>query len=328
MNTILLLSLLWTNFSCDFMREHPNLKNMMPDAAENANNSLIRAKRYLITGADQYFEGKELEFAKAIENGSFDKMSTMINEKQVNINHIGKQGVTFMIYAYRIKSKKGLRKVLELGGNINLISVRPSPNIKMLKKHDDADILNIQTYLLREMTNELEKDLEWFDIAMKAGADACLFINKGMHALYYAATFLKPAYKRMVELGANPNCKKDSTAYFIPLFSLASEDRWDLVYFSYQHGADLTDYFYRQISDGYDENGNFKYKRVKWQLDRDIQKGTEPNELWIKEYKALAYKKAIKDILRGKGFKFPELEEWEVKAGKTESYEKLVEKIE
>jgi hypothetical protein len=112
------------------------------------------------------------------------------------------------------------------------------------------------------------------------------------------------------------------------LASLAGDDRWDLVYFSYQHGADLTDYYYRQIGDGYDENGNFKYKRIKWQLDRNIQKFSELNEFYIKEYNALVYKKAIKDILRSKGFKFPELEDWEVKAGKTESYEKHVKKIE
>lgn len=245
----------------------------------------------------------------------------MIKNRDVDINHVGKEGVSFIIYAYRIKSKSGLKELLKLGADVNLVTTRPSPNIKILREVGREELYEVQTDLLKEIADVNESDLEWIDIVMQAGGNACSFFKNRSTSLMDGAVSNKPMFKRMVENGADPNCKKDSLAYATPLFSLAMGGRWDLVYWCYEQGADLT-YYLIASKESRDERGRFVYTPYKWYLKDIIQKSNHPNDFFIREYNALVYKKAVKDVLRKSGVEFPELEEWEVKEGKTESYEK------
>lgn len=318
---VLILSVLLSNTSCDKVNENINWKYILPDKMGKVNDQLIRAKRFVLTDAGEYFEGKAKEFANALAHGNFSKMETMIKNREVDINHVGKEGVSFIIYAYRIKSKSGLKELLKLGADVNLVTTRPSPNIKILREVDREELYEVQTDLLREIADTKENDLEWVDIVMQAGGNACVIFPNRLKSLQLAVSINIPMFKRMVENGADPNCENDTLASETPLFSLAMRGRWDLVYWCYERGVDLTGHL-MATKQSRDERGGFVYTKYKWYLKDIIQKSNHPNDLFIKEYNALVYKKTVKDVLRKSGVEFPELEEWEVKEGKTESYEK------
>jgi len=71
--------------------------------------------------AEQWFnDQKDIDFCHAVEWGDTWKMEKMLKEG-ININRQGKQGVTFLAYAYLKNNKKSYQFLLENGADPNLV---------------------------------------------------------------------------------------------------------------------------------------------------------------------------------------------------------------
>jgi ankyrin repeat protein len=270
--------------------------------------------RCSLPDSTKYFHGQDLEIADAISKGNLDKIEQLSKQKKINLDTIGEDGMTFLLWSFKTKNKKSMQKLLELGANPNLEISRPPENIKLLKKMYPDSVITVQSSILGEVVRFMNDDFEWIDILAKYGTDLCKS-KYGNEFVFSTALF----YKRfdiifyLLDKGADINCK-DNFGATISIYC-AKLGRYDIVYMLLQKGADLT--LYSNSERGvFDYNKqNIVMKPYKDDIADIIQRAGGYDE------KQLPYRKKIKDYLRIKGYKFPILEDWEIKAGVTESYE-------
>ena len=79
---------------------------------------------------EEYFQGKDVEMAKAIYDGNTVEIENLIKHKGYDVNTRGsgktrgtKCNYTYLRYAIQLNDTKSAKKLLELGADVNKISL-------------------------------------------------------------------------------------------------------------------------------------------------------------------------------------------------------------
>ena len=234
--------------------------------------------------ADYWYTGKkDISFCHAIEWGDTNKMGKMIKEG-LDINTRGKDGMTFLIYAYLKLNKKSFEYLLEHGAD---------PNIIMESNEKPEGWVNMN-FSLSALTLATEDKYDTFYLKScleHGGNPNAVIYTKysndyifGRHILYNAIVDAESLtnIKLLVEAGSDVNGLKKEPGTSTPLSQSIDIDRYDIAIYLLEKGADP------EIS---------KDSIIRYIYDHDLKLLTGMEKQ--KEYR----KKVIK-ILEDKGLEF------------------------
>ncbi len=176
----------------------------------------------LFRHADNYFDREEdIALVKAVAKGNPDKIEKCI-QNGGNVNAVGREGFTPLLWAHTKSSKKGFVYLLQHGADPNLVTTR----------YDD-DKMSI----MEEITTFRETD--YLSLALENGASSDSPSGESRTILFRAIMFsnLKNV-KVLVEAGANIN--HQDTGDQTPVMTAFAICRWDMVYYLLSAGADPT----------------------------------------------------------------------------------------
>ncbi len=95
-------------------------------------------KRLSDMSADEYFENKKyIQIAEAIESNNLD----VISLKGLNLDHVGQEGMTLLMWSLVKKKKSGMKLLLETGADSNVITTDNAMRLSVIAK--DSDYLQI-----------------------------------------------------------------------------------------------------------------------------------------------------------------------------------------
>ena len=168
-----------------------------------------------------FFDDKKIiELSKHIAKGNISKIEEAVNSG-VNINTVGKDGMTLLLLALHAQNKKGYEKLLKLGA---------SPNLQ-LKSGDSVMSLSAAM-----------SDSFYLQQALMHGGNPNI-VNE------VKKVFPTPIYRAIAELNinnvkilANANANIDYSDFrgFTPALYAANINQWEIVYFLLKVGADFT----------------------------------------------------------------------------------------
>ncbi|MCW3105924.1 MAG: uncharacterized protein JWQ09_430 [Segetibacter sp.] len=150
----------------------------------------------------KYFEHDELKVAYAIEDGNVNEIKRLI-KSGIDVNVVGKDGMTFLFFALGKKKKTAMITLLSLGADPNkpMINTDGSVHITALAAGaEDSDFLKI---LLEHGANPdgrendepamwnviLSKNWNNMDLLIRYGVNLNLIDKNGRTAIYKLATY-------------------------------------------------------------------------------------------------------------------------------------------
>lgn len=172
-----------------------------------------------------YSDTQVISLCKAISNNDEANIDALLKEG-VDINTVGKDGMTPLLWALKAKNKAIYEMVLRKGGD---------PNIKITAKSAMGE--SVMSLVCRM------KDIDYLKITLK-------YVNKSSKiqlkksALSYALIGINDStlerVKLLVEAGADINCKAETGVEkgMPPLISAAALNQYDIVYYLLQERAD------------------------------------------------------------------------------------------
>jgi ankyrin repeat protein len=173
-------------------------------------------KRLSDMSADEYFENKKyIQVAEAIESNNLD----VISLKGLNLDHVGQEGMTLLMWSLVKKKKSGMKLLLETGADPNVITTdnamrlsviaKDSDYLQILLKHGgDVDSVNKKNGRSLIFYAAVNRRLENIKILKDAGADMNHQNVSGNTVLNYAISF--KAYDlclALFDMGVNPAIK-------------------------------------------------------------------------------------------------------------------------
>ena len=173
-------------------------------------------KRLSDMSADEYFENKKyIQAAEAIESNNLD----VISLKGLNLDHVGQEGMTLLMWSLVKKKKSGMKLLLETGADPNVtttdnamrlsVIAKDSDYLQILLKHGgDVDYVNKKNGRSLIFYAAVNRRLENIKILKDAGADMNHQNVSGNTVLNYAISF--KAYDlclALFDMGVNPAIK-------------------------------------------------------------------------------------------------------------------------
>lgn len=201
-------------------------------------------------GAGYWFQDRtEKAFCHAIEGQNIRKMERLLG-KGLDINRQGKDGMTFLIYAYLKEKKESYRYLLEHGADPNIIAQGEIVVNKAIPFdfHDSALTLAVCDY----------NDSFYLSQCLKHGGDPNTAIDD-LHILYGALQSGRNALahvKLLVEAGADVDGMRKKKTDSTPFIS-AIDSKTEAAYYLLQQGArlDNRDFIVKKV------NNAFRLKR-------------------------------------------------------------------
>lgn len=172
----------------------------------------MRAKNYFDREAD-------VELAKAVAGSNSNKMQKCL-DNGANINAVGREGMTPLVWSVYKNSKSGFVFLLQHGANPNLVTTRY-----------DGDKMSV----MEEITTFRETD--FLRLALENGVSPNSPSGNNRTVLFGAIMFSNLENVRvLVEAGANINHK--GSFMETPLITASAINRYDMVYYLLSEGAD------------------------------------------------------------------------------------------
>lgn len=217
---------------------------------------------------DHWADARLVAFAKAICHNDLKELDSLI-ASDIDINAIGKEGMSFLKWALLVDSKPAFRRLLERGANAEL----------RIQGHNST--LHMLAYV--------RNDSDWLRMALKHGANANVdndptqqptsFLNLLDHRtpIYSAiSTYSKENVVVLIDAGADIN-HRDVRAE-TPLLYAAESRAFEIVHYLLEAGADYRarasngeDLAYQVVaSSGYtaDHEMSWREKTIEWLSDK------------------------------------------------------------
>ena len=168
---------------------------------------------------EYYFaDPKVITLIKAAENGDKATIKAMVNAG-ANINTVGKEGLTPLIWSFLSHNYDGIRALLKNGADPNLVSL------------EDDSALTLAAG---------SKDIKILEIVLQHGGNPNAYGQRGNTALLLAIHRRHWEHMRiLLKYGADIN-KMDIHNSSTPAQTAASMGAYDQVYYMLEHGADHT----------------------------------------------------------------------------------------
>jgi len=181
-------------------------------------------------GAEQYFDGKNLELAIATEHGDSDTVRRLIKNEGVNPDRVFARdtGIPLMAWPIRARNLDGLRALLDNGAD---------PNARVYKTVDGRRLgyNNAMVYAAKM------DDPRFLELLLKHGGDPNTRNSAGETLLFQAfiAGNQWENVKLLIENGANINESNRGTADTV-LSWYTTRGGFEHAYWLLEHGADPT----------------------------------------------------------------------------------------
>ncbi|MEJ5055491.1 ankyrin repeat domain-containing protein [Sphingobacterium sp. MYb382] len=186
---------------------------------------------------ERFFDGKDLKIAEAIYDNDRRMLKNYIKEPGFDINKLGKQNITFLLYALYAGQMDMVEILLENGADSNLINPEIDSTNDPIWKNTISDELPLSF---------IARSYSFFDLAdvkllLKYGAK----INDSRVNPALIACMVSADDKRKLKLidylldkGADINIKGSENR--TPILAAADISLWDIVNYLLDHGADYT----------------------------------------------------------------------------------------
>lgn len=189
---------------------------------------------------ENYFDGQDLQVASAIYNNNKSTLKNYIKEPNFDINKLGKQGISYLLYALMVNQKKMMEILLENGADPNLIN----PELTDNASKEAPQIIVNELPLSYVARNFFAYDLDYVKLLVKYGANindtrteppliVCMGSGDNKRKLKLIEYFL--------DHGANINIQDNNRQYSTnstPIISAADISLWDIVNYLLDRGAD------------------------------------------------------------------------------------------
>lgn len=220
--------------------------------------------------AEFWFEDrKDNEFCHAIEWNDTGKMGRMLKEG-FEINRQGRQGMTFLIYAYLKNDKRSYEFLLKNGANPNLMMVSDE------RLSGRASSLKFKLTALT-MAAEDGTDPYYLGMGLKYGGNPNIIIDN-VHILYFAILVHSfTNVELLMGAGSDVNGMEKEEGTSTPILHAIYSSQYDMAYYFYQKGA----------------NPELSKDSIIYMIE-ETYTGREQ----------LVYKKKLKEVLELRGFDF------------------------
>ena len=210
---------------------------------------------------DFYDDDLTIQLARAAASGNTKRMDTLIS-KGADVNHVGKEGMTPLMWALGKKSKSGMRYLLERGANPNVPAKR-GLSVTML-------------------TAGIE-DTEYLEMVLAHGGDPN-YVNTSTDVvitpLFMAIDNANAATAALlIRAGADLNYNKHMSK-MTPMMDAATLNQWKIVYLLLEAGADYS------ITNSWN-------KTIAWHINEVRLVKNSENQIW--------HQKCV-EFLRERGF--------------------------
>ncbi len=227
---------------------------------------------------DEYFYNEELPIAEAIYNGKQKELKALI-DGGAEINHVGKEGFTYLMYAIMIEDYKITECLLENGADPNQLS--PLMKTKRNKVREESEKMPLNMLPLETCCGS-SYPMKYLELLVKHGAD----LNDTRAELPVYAAIMSDDMKKiefLLKNGADINQQDRRGGTF--LMSAANTMNWHVVDYLLDCGADVF---------LVDRNGYTLGLKLQEYINRDV---------WTPEGQARL--QGLIDRLKAKGVVFP-----------------------
>ena len=179
----------------------------------------------------KYFSGQEILVAEAIYNGEKTQLEKLLNA-EFNVNKPGKQGLTYLLYAIKVKNYTITEFLLEKGADPNQLAYYVIPTEKIVR--DEWDDEPVKTLPL-ETCCGASYPIKYMKLLIKYRAD--LNDNRTetpLHVAIMADDMEKVRY--LLDSGANINQTYRSST---PIMTAAKIMSWHMIDYLLDRGADV-----------------------------------------------------------------------------------------
>lgn len=176
--------------------------------------------------AEDYFrDPNNVALVRAAASGDIKEIDELVN-KGVNVNVVGHQDMTPLIWTLIHKNKRSLRRLLELGADPNFVAQNGASSVTIAAGANDQDYLKIilknegnpnlidtETGKTALMVATCQKRLENIDLLLEYGADIDGKGRFGSTALLTAAALnFFDVVHYLLERGADPDIRNPTGA--------------------------------------------------------------------------------------------------------------------
>ncbi len=162
----------------------------------------------------QFFDDQNLIFAKAMQNNDISKILSL--KEKIDINHVGREDMTFIMWAILNQKKRSLEQVLKMGANPNRKDKDDKTPVAFVAAGADIDYLDIllaykgdpNAYMMNGDPATIFTSLHgnWKNVLslLNAGADINATDDKGNTlAMVYTSIISYEEVYKLIEMGAN-----------------------------------------------------------------------------------------------------------------------------
>ena len=184
---------------------------------------------------EEYFDGHDLSIARAIYANDRSTLKIFVQEPGFDVNKIGKQGISFLLYALYTKQKKMVEFLLAHGADPNLLN----PELMDDASKERPQIVVNKLPLSYVSRSFFAFDLDYVRMLVKYGAD----INDNRVSPPLIVCMSSGEESRTLKLisylldhGADINIR--GTNNRTPLIAAADISLWDIANYLLDRGAD------------------------------------------------------------------------------------------